>query len=285
MIPLHKIRVLNPRARNRAKFGEIMTNISRVGLKRPITVCPRPGSGGEYDLVCGQGRLEAFTKLGQTHVPALVIEATPEDRYIMSLIENMARRQPASLDRVQSIAWLEQRGYSAGQIAEKIGVTEKWVRGLLRLHAKGEELLLAAVERGDLPIAVAVEVAAAKSDDVKRCLAEAYERGELKGKAISKARTIVERRLANGKRGHGAPGRRPSKKLSSDDIVRAYRRATQKHALLVRRAKAAESMLRIVCSALQELTQDDHFVTLLRAEKLDQMPKYLAQQMKERVSR
>ena len=62
LVPINKIRVLNPRARNKAKFSEIVTNVSKVGLKRPITVCPRAGSGGEYDLVCGQGRLEAFRK-------------------------------------------------------------------------------------------------------------------------------------------------------------------------------------------------------------------------------
>ncbi len=150
MIAINKIRVLNPRARNHANFAEIVTNVSKVGLKKPITVCPRAGSGGEYDLVCGQGRLEALARLGQTHVPALVVEATPEDRYIMSLVENIARRHPDSLDLVRSIAALEERGYNPAQIADKVGVTEKYVRGLLRLHAKGEEVLLAAVERGEL---------------------------------------------------------------------------------------------------------------------------------------
>ena len=237
MIAIHRIRVLNPRARNRAKFAEIVTNVSKVGLKKPITVCHRPGSGGDYDLVCGQGRLEAFVKLGQTHVPALVVEATPEDRYIMSLVENIARRHPDSLDLVRSIAALEQRGYVAAQIAEKVGVSEKYVRDLLRLHAKGEELLLAAVERGDLPISVAVEIATTKDGDVKKCLAEAYERGDLKGKAVSKARALVERRLSNGKRSRGGHSvRTGQKRLSADDLVRTYKRSTQKHALLVKRA-------------------------------------------------
>ncbi len=285
MIAINKIRVLNPRARNRVRFAEIVTNVSKVGLKKPITVCPRAGSGGEYDLVCGQGRLEALAKLGETHAPALVVEATPEDRYIMSLVENIARRQPDSLDLVRSIAALEERGYAPSQIAEKVGVSEKYVRGLLRLHAKGEELLLAAVERGDLPIHVAVEIATTKDGEVKKCLAEAYERGDLKGKAVSKARALVERRLANGKRTRGGgSGRGGGKRLSADDLVRAYKRSTQKQALLVKRAQVCESMLRIVGSALRELTQDEHFVTLLRAEKLDKMPKYLADQVKARGS-
>jgi ParB family chromosome partitioning protein len=278
MIPITKIRVLNPRARNKAKFGEIVTNVSKIGLKRPITVCPRPGSGGEYDLVCGQGRLEAFAKLGQTHVPAMVVEATPEERYIMSLIENIARRPHDSLDLVRGIADLEQRGYTPAQIAEKVGVTEQYVRDLLRLTAKGEELLLVAVERGDLPITVAIEIAYAKDADVKRCLAQAYERDELRGGAVAKARLIVERRLARGKRyGRGDYARQPHRKMSTEDLVKTYKRAMQKQAQLVKRAHACESMLRIVSGALRELTKDEHFVTLLRAEKLEKMPKYLAE--------
>jgi len=282
-VPITKIHVLNPRARNRAKFDEIVTNVSRVGLKRPITVCPRAGSGGEYDLVCGQGRLEALIRLGETHIPAFVVEASPESRYLMSLVENIARRHPDSLDLVRSLASLEAAGYTPSQISEKVGANEKYVRSLLRLHAKGEELLLAAVERGDLPIHVAVELAATKDGDLKKCLAEAYERGDLKGRGVSRARALVERRLARGKRGRNVCSSRVDRKrVSTDDVVRAYKRSTQKQALLVKRAQVCESMLRVVGSALRELTHDDHFVTLLRAEKLDRMPKYLADQMKSR---
>lgn len=286
LIPIHKIRVLNPRARNKAKFGEIVANVSNVGLKRPITVCPREGSGGEYDLVCGQGRLEAFAQLGQTHVHAMVVRATPDDRYLMSLVENIARRPTGSMHLVRGIADLEARGYTPAQIAEKVGVTEPYVRGLLRLHGKGEELLLAAVERGDIPITVAVEIAWAKDADVRKCLAEAYERDELKGGAIAKARMIVERRLARGtKESKSVDGKRVRKKLSADDLVRTYKRAVQKQADLVKRARACDRMLRIVRGALQELTTDEHFVTLLRAEKLDKMPKYLADQLHGRAAR
>ncbi len=92
MIPIDKIHIVNPRARGKAKFKEIVANISKVGLKRPITVSVRGGGDESYDLVAGQGRLEAYQALGQTEVPALVIDVPREDRYIMSLVENIARR-------------------------------------------------------------------------------------------------------------------------------------------------------------------------------------------------
>jgi len=55
MIPVERVRVLNPRERNKRKYKQIVGNIADIGLKRPITVSPRPD--GEFDLVCGQGRL------------------------------------------------------------------------------------------------------------------------------------------------------------------------------------------------------------------------------------
>ena len=67
MIPISRITVLNPRARNKRQHREIVNNIEAIGLKRPITVSRRDGAGGpRYDLVCGEGRLEAFQMLGQT---------------------------------------------------------------------------------------------------------------------------------------------------------------------------------------------------------------------------
>src|ERR1700743_2264824 len=95
MVPISRITVLNPRARNKRQHREIVNNIEAVGLKRPITVSRRDGvDGPRYDVVCGEGRLEAFQMLGQTEIPAVVIEATENECLVMSLVENIARRTP-----------------------------------------------------------------------------------------------------------------------------------------------------------------------------------------------
>jgi len=41
MIPISQIRILNPRSRNKKIFDNVVSNISNLGLKRPITVAPR----------------------------------------------------------------------------------------------------------------------------------------------------------------------------------------------------------------------------------------------------
>src|SRR5260221_10825044 len=102
MIPVGEIAILNPRDRNQRAFNELVTSIAHLGLKKPITVT-RQENGSGYDLVCGQGRLEAFIALGEAAIPAIVIEASEEDCYVMSLVENLARRNPRSLELMREI--------------------------------------------------------------------------------------------------------------------------------------------------------------------------------------
>jgi ParB family chromosome partitioning protein len=113
VIPIDRIEVLNSRDRNTKIFEEIVGNIKSIGLKKPITVTQREGDDGEpkYLLVCGEGRLNAFRLLGETHIPALVIEVSEEDAFIMSLAENIARRQYRPLEILADIESLRQRGY------------------------------------------------------------------------------------------------------------------------------------------------------------------------------
>lgn len=93
LIPIQEIRIVNPRSRNRITFQAITANIAIVGLKKPITVHERAleDDGTRYDLVCGQGRLESVRALGDTMIPAIMSDAPKEERFIMSLIENLAR--------------------------------------------------------------------------------------------------------------------------------------------------------------------------------------------------
>jgi ParB family transcriptional regulator, chromosome partitioning protein len=99
MIPVDQINILNPRGRGKKKFAEIVASIEKLGLKRPVTVAPAVPKNGKpmYDLVCGQGRLEAYIAHGATEIPAQVIQGTKEDLLLMSLAENIARRRQLSL--------------------------------------------------------------------------------------------------------------------------------------------------------------------------------------------
>src|SRR4051794_407520 len=200
MIPVDQITVLNPRDRNQRGFSELVTSIAHLGLKKPITVTRR---GDGYDLVCGQGRLEAFIALGEREIPAIVIEASEEDCYVMSLVENLARRNPRSLELMREIGALKDRGYNIAEIAAKIDFSPDYVGAICFLLEHGENRLLVAVERGLMPPNIAIEIARAQEAEVQQALADAYEARALPGKQILAIRRIVQQRTQMGK---GAPG-------------------------------------------------------------------------------
>lgn len=121
MIPVDRIEVLNPRERNNKVFDEIVGNIKSIGLKKPITVTPRTDESGQgkYLLICGEGRLKAFKALGEALIPAMVVNVSDEDAFIMSLAENIARRQCRPLELLMGIEQLRDQGYDKNRSPRK----------------------------------------------------------------------------------------------------------------------------------------------------------------------
>lgn len=278
MIPVESIRVLNPRARNKRIFQELVTSIAHLGLKKPITVSLR-GDGSGYDLVCGQGRLEAFVALDQKKIPAVVIQASRDDCFVMSLVENLARRHHTPLELLREIGLLKERGYSIAEIAQKTDFSNEYIYALCYLLEHGERRLLAAIERGVMPYSIAMEIAKAKDADVQQALAEAYEAKALPGNQLVAIRRIIEQRNHSGKRIQMTGGNRSRKQVTADALVRAYRKETERQKLLVKKATLAQSRLIFVVNALKQLFADDHFITLLRAESMLTLPRPLQERL------
>jgi len=275
MIPISQVRLLNPRLRNKARFSEIVSNIEAVGLKKPITVSPRPEEPGTYDLVCGQGRLEAFTALQQTSVPAIVRPLPKHDCLIMSITENVTKRRSTSLDLVHELRTQRDKGRTHAQIAAELEMSPSYVSMLLRLVDNGEDVLLRAVDGGHIPIAVAADIATSNDASIQESLTEAYVSKRLSGKALLVARRLVERR-----RGIGKPGTTPARtrsKCTTEELVQAFQKECRRQKRVAKAARVTEIRLVFVANAVKRLLADEHFLTLLRAERLDTMPEYLAE--------
>lgn len=280
MIPISRITVLNPRARNKRQHREIVNNIETIGLKRPITVSKHDGPGGtRYDLVCGEGRLEAFQMLGQTEIPAVVIEATESECLVMSLVENIARRVQRPIDVMNEIGALRKRGYTEAEISRKIGITSGWVSMIVTLLERGEERLLSAVETGLIPISLAMEISRAESEEAQNLLLEAYETGKLRGKKLASVRRLLDLRMRSRSKSitAGKFGRKgTARKLTANDLMQVYQREAEKQRLLVKKSDFTQTRLLFIVEAIKDLLTDDGFLTLLRAEGLETMPRALA---------
>lgn len=278
MIPIDKIRILNPRHRDRKKFEAIIQSIKNLGLKKPILVSRRSAQedGGEgYDLVCGQGRIEAFIALGHREIPAVVVDISKEERLLRSLVENMARRYPSPLALIREIERLKAAGYGNTEIARKLDLDGTMVAGLIALQNSGEERLLDAAASGRIPLGVAMDIAKADTVETQRELLKAYENKQLNQVSIRTVKRLIDqRRFAGKQRDQGSRAGR-KKLTSAESLVNAYRRESQKQKLMIRKAKICDAKLVFIITAFDKLLSDENFVTLLRAESLLMMPKYL----------
>lgn len=278
-IAIERITIVNPRIRNKKAFKEIVDNIAQLGLKRPITVTRRAEAGGPfYDLVCGQGRLEAYKALGQVEVPALVVSADPDDCLVASLVENCARRKHGALDLLQDIRGMQQRGNRSSEIARKTGLSLEYVNGVSRLLEKGEQRLLRSVESGIIPLSVAVEIAEAEDHDVQAALSSAYERGLLRGKRLLAAKKLVETRQRRGK-GLSTVDPRPRRKMSADSLVKAYQEDTDRKRVMIRRTEATRNRLLFIVEAMRRLSRDERFLAIIEDEDLSTMPENIANRL------
>ena len=282
MIPIDLVEVMNPRERNGRVFEQIVDNIKTLGLKKPVTVTTRKARDGRdrFLLICGEGRLKAYKSLGATEIPAIVLQVNDEDALIMSLAENIARRQVRPLELLSGIEQLSAQGYDNKAIAEKTGLSSEYVRAILVLLKKGEERLLIAVYQGRIPVSEALRIAALGQDDktVQEVLQEAYESGALRGRQLMDARRLVERRRTLGRTIARSSSRKVSH-LTSNNLVRTYQREVERQKLMIRKAGFTQHRLVFVIQALRTLLADDNFTNLLRAEGLETLPKLLVERV------
>jgi ParB family chromosome partitioning protein len=280
LIPIDRIEVLNSRDRNTKVFEEIVGNIKSIGLKKPIIVTQREGLDGEpaYILVCGEGRLNAFRLLGESHIPALVVAVTEEDAFIMSLAENIARRQYRPLEILADIESLRQRNYGPEAIAQKTGLSAQYVNNIIFLLERGEERLIEAVQKGHIPLTTALEIAKAgeANKELGSVLQQAYESGQLRGRQLVEARRLVEKREALGPAVSHGPVQKSAPVISQHSLVRTYQREVARKKKMVIKSEYSQNKMLFVIEALRTLVLDENFVNLLRAEGLETLPAPLA---------
>ena len=195
-ILIDRITVLNPRVRDARKFAEIVESIDKVGLKQPIKVSRTTGADGEvaYNLVCGQGRMEAFLALGQTEIPAIVTDLSEQDSLIESLVENIA---PASAPSRSTVPGdrrpCRTRLLESGNRHQDRLFAGTCPKTPAPPQGRGE----AAADRcrkGKIPLRVAFAISDADDERAQEILVEAYEKGELTLKQMPGARRTLEHR-------------------------------------------------------------------------------------------
>jgi ParB family chromosome partitioning protein len=271
MIPLDRIRVLNSRNRDKGQFQENIRSIDAVGLLKPIVVRERHlKTRKHYDLICGEGRYLAYKSLGKTHIPADVITCTEKRALVLSLVENIARVPPGTMQFAREIKRMHDAGCDLVKIAEITGKSETYIRDYIRLVERGEDRLIKGVEQGVFPISFAIRVAQSSSTEIQKVLRDAYDAGIANCSNLATIKKIVNLRMNRGKspeKDKSECSRYTMKKLKTD-----IAKVTKEKGSFVQEATFTQNRLFRLLDGLSTLCKDKTFADLLKEEQLSECP-------------
>ncbi len=118
---------------------ELGESIRSYGILNPLTVRRR---GGRYELIAGERRLRAAKLAGLCEVPCMVMEVDMENAGLISLIENLQRRDLDFIEEANGISQLiHMFGMSQEEAARRIGKSQSAVANKLRLLRLPEDIL------------------------------------------------------------------------------------------------------------------------------------------------
>ena len=133
-IPIHQIRPnpFQPRKEFRDdELAQLQASLTANGLLQPITV-RHVGTG--YELVAGERRLRAATRLGWTEIPAIVKDYDDKALLTLALVENLQRSDLNPIEEAEGYSRLSAEfSLTQQQIAEVVGKDRSTVANSLRL--------------------------------------------------------------------------------------------------------------------------------------------------------
>jgi ParB family chromosome partitioning protein len=114
------------------ELAELESSIRASGLLQPIVV--REIGAGKWELVAGERRLRAVTRLGWTDVPAVVRDFDDRAMLTLALVENLQRADLNPLEEAEGYQRLiDEFGLTQQQVAEAVGKDRTSVTNLLRV--------------------------------------------------------------------------------------------------------------------------------------------------------
>lgn len=112
---------------------ELQESLKASGLLQPITVRRRPGKDG-FELIAGERRLRAATKLGWKEIPAIIREIDDKSLLTLALVENLQRTDLNPIEEGEGYHRLSHDfGLTQQQIAETVGKDRTTVANMLRV--------------------------------------------------------------------------------------------------------------------------------------------------------
>ena len=114
-------------------IAELASSIKNYGLLQPITV--RKTESNYFELIAGERRLRACKMLGETTIPAIVLEPSAEqDSAILAMIENLQRENLHFFEEAEGyLSLMKEHGFTQEMLARKLGKNQSTIANKLRI--------------------------------------------------------------------------------------------------------------------------------------------------------
>ena len=107
-------------------------SIRQNGLLQPISV--RKEKEGVYELIAGERRLRAAKLAGLGEIPAIILEATPQESAVLALLENLQRRDLNFFEQAAALAAaITEWNITQEEAAARLSMAQSTVANKIRL--------------------------------------------------------------------------------------------------------------------------------------------------------
>jgi ParB family chromosome partitioning protein len=206
-----------------AELSELAASIKSNGLLQPITVRSQPGGG--WELVAGERRLRAVSRLGWTEIPAVVHDFDDRAMLTLALVENLQRSDLNPLEEAEGYQRLiDEFGLTQQQVADAVGKDRTTITNLLRVLTL-PPAIRTMVERGHITAGHARALLPIKDEKRQLDLANEIVARQLSVREVeARARDTVDDGASRSKAG---TGRTPGSATSTTSIDPAARRVEE----------------------------------------------------------
>lgn len=120
------------RAFTESELAELEASIKASGLLQPVVV--RAHGDGKWELVAGERRLRAVSRLGWSEIPAVVRDFDDRAMLTLALVENLQRADLNPLEEAEGYQRLiDEFGLTQQQVADAVGKDRTSITNLLRV--------------------------------------------------------------------------------------------------------------------------------------------------------
>ena len=173
LVPFHK------QARkyfNETGLNQLASTIKAHGIRQPLTIIPKEGDIGNYEIVSGERRYKAAIIAGLKTVPCIIIN-DQRSAVEIALIENVQRKDLHPIELANAYSQLLEAGVcsSKTEIAEKLSIQKSVVTETMQLLILPEDIKTRLLDKDIVSRKLFRELLEQKDIAKMRNLIESYE--------------------------------------------------------------------------------------------------------------